>query len=159
MWLRLGLTLLCATGLIMSCTGGDKPVKRVRPVPAEYKDKHMPEGWWIDPTIIKEGERIYRGEVHTGVNCAKCHGKDGEPSRRGARDFRASKRISLFSEGYWFWRIREGVPRTKMRAFKEKLSEEDIWKVIAFEHTFSHGGQPALHDDYQAPPNKLAEQD
>ncbi len=140
--------------LVISACGGDKgPLPPPPPVPAAYADKHMPEGWWTDADIIEEGRLIFRGEENIDVNCASCHGKDGKPVKRGARDFRVGARMSLYSDSYWFWRISEGVPKTKMKPWKEKLSEEDRWKVMAYEHTFSHEGQPALHDDYQeAPP-------
>jgi len=109
----------------------------------------MPAEWWTDPSIVEEGRKIFRGEIDPDVDCAKCHGKDGVPTRRGARDFRASEKMATFSDSYWFWRVSEGVPRTKMSAWKGRLSEEQRWKVIAFEHTFSHGGRPAPHDDYR----------
>jgi len=60
--------------------------------------------------------------------------------------------MSLYSDSTWFWRVSEGVPKTKMKAWKEKLSEEDRWKVIAFEHTFSHENKPHEHDDYKPTP-------
>ncbi|HEY5649618.1 MAG TPA: cytochrome c [Nitrospiria bacterium] len=139
--------------LLTACGGGgDKgPLLPPPPVPAAYADKHMPEGWWTDPKIIEEGKAIFKGEHNIDVNCASCHGKDGKPVKRGARDFRQQARMSMYSDSYWFWRISEGVPKTKMKPWKEKLKEEEIWKVIAYEHTFSHGGQPAPHDDYKGP--------
>ena len=36
------------------------------------------------------------------------------------------------SDSYLMWRIAEGVPYSAMGAFKDKLSQEEIWKVIAF---------------------------
>jgi mono/diheme cytochrome c family protein len=147
-----GVFLWCVGVLLVSCSGGEAPTDRPLPsVPAAYVDKHMPQGWWTDPKVVEEGEKIFRGEVNPDVNCSNCHGKDGAPTRRGARDFRAAAVISRFSDSYWFWRVSEGVPMTKMSAWKGKLTEEQRWKVIAYEHTFSHGGQPALHEDYQTP--------
>ncbi|MBI3995307.1 MAG: cytochrome c [Nitrospirae bacterium] len=136
-------------GFITACGGGEGPIQPPKPVPAEYADKHMPEGWWTDPKIVEEGKKIYKGEHNIDVNCASCHGKDGKPVKRGARDFRTVERVSMYTDSYWFWRISEGVPNTKMKPWKEKLSEEERWKLVAYEHTFSHGGQPAMHDDYK----------
>lgn len=144
--------MLIGTGMafvMTGCGGEEAPTGPPPPVPAEYQDKHMPEGWWTDPKIIEEGKKIYTGEFNIDVNCASCHGKDGKPVKRGARDFRTQQRMSQYSDSFWYWRIAEGVPRTKMKPWKEKLSEEEIWKLVAYEHTFSHGGQPALHDDYK----------
>lgn len=134
----------------------DKPLK---PVPKAYADKHMPKGWWTDPKIIAEGKKIFetvhleftykRKTVKVDEGCATCHAinkKKDRPKQRGANDFRSKKRMNRFSDRYWFWRISEGVRKTKMPSWKKKLSEEEIWKVIAYEHTWSHGNKPAVHD-------------
>ena len=119
------------------------------PVPAEYADKHMPAGGWMDPKAIEDGALIYSGEANPQVNCGSCHGKDGAPVKKGARDLRDPKNVGRFSDSFWFWRIAEGIPKTKMKAWKSMLSEEQIWQVMAFEHQFSHGGKPAEHTDYK----------
>jgi mono/diheme cytochrome c family protein len=124
----------------------------LKAVPAEYADKQMPEGWWTDPKIIKEGEEIYMGRKYgenvpedKRVFCVVCHGPDGKPALEGVPGLDKADRMNRLSDGYWFWRIAEGVPDTLMLAWKDKLSEEDIWKVIAFEHQFSHGGKAEEH--------------
>ena len=153
--LVMGLVAGCLA--LVGCGGGEGPIVAPPPVPAAYADKHMPEGWWTDPKIIEEGKKIFMGETNIDVNCSSCHGKDGKPIKRGARDFRVAQRMSLYSDSVWFWRISEGVRNTKMKPWKEKLSEEDRWKVMAFEHTFSHKKEgeelkPHLHDDYKPAP-------
>jgi mono/diheme cytochrome c family protein len=106
-------------------------------VPAEYADKKMPAGWLTDPKVLEEGALIYTGEVNPQVNCASCHGKDGKPVKKGARDFRDKAQMGRMSDAFWFWRVSEGVPKTKMKAWKSQLSEEQIWQVIAYERQFS----------------------
>ena len=135
-------------GLVTACGGGESPIQAPLPVPAEYADKHMPTGWWTDPKIFEEGKAIFEGKKDIDVNCSSCHGMDGKPKKRGARDFRVGERMKLYSDSYMFWRVSEGVPKTKMKAWKSKLSEEDRWKAIAYIHKFSHAGNPAPHDDY-----------
>ncbi len=110
------------------------------PAPPEYADKHMPAGWWADEKIIAEGKEIFEGVKNIDVNCSSCHGKDGKPVKAGARDFRKGERMKLYSDSVWFWRISEGVPNTKMKAWKSKLSEEDRWKAMAYERTFGLKG-------------------
>jgi mono/diheme cytochrome c family protein len=121
--------------------GGEGPIVAPPPPPAEYADKHMPAGWWADDKIIEEGRQIFIGAKNIDVNCASCHGKDGKPVKAGARDFRNTERMKLYSDSVWFWRISEGVPNTKMKAWKSKLPEEDRWKVMAFERTFGLKGK------------------
>ncbi|MBQ27036.1 MAG: hypothetical protein CMH81_02660 [Nitrospiraceae bacterium] len=109
--------------------------------PPAYADKHMPEGWWSDPDIIEQGRQLYIGAENIDVNCAACHGKNGKPVKKGARDFRQKERMQMYSDSQWFWRVSEGVKGTKMPAWKKKLkSEEDRWKIIAYERTFGLDG-------------------
>jgi len=121
--------------------GGEGPVVPPPPAPAEYADKHMPAGWWTDAAKLEEGRKLFIGETNPDVNCASCHGKDGKPVKAGARDFRVSDRMKLYSDSVWFWRISEGVPNTKMKAWKSKLSDEDRWKLVLFERSFGLAGK------------------
>jgi formylglycine-generating enzyme required for sulfatase activity len=118
------------------------------PLPAAYSDKHMPTGWWTDPKVIEEGRKIYFGEAHALVSCTACHGQDGQPVRSGG-GLRDPKNTSRFSDSYWYWRVSEGIPKLGMMAWKSLLSEQQIWQVIAFVHTFSHKGKPSEHTDYK----------
>lgn len=128
-------------GLSMSaCGGGEGPPQPPPPAPPEYADKHMPEGYWNNPKILEEGKAIFTGLQNIDVNCASCHGKDGKPVKAGARDFRRTEQMQLYSDSVWFWRVNEGVTGTKMKAWKSKLSEDAIWKVIAYESTFALKG-------------------
>ncbi|SLM48020.1 putative Cytochrome c [Nitrospira japonica] len=137
--------ILFALGLVMAACGGEGggegPVVPPPPAPAEYADKHMPAGWWTDAGKLEEGRKLFIGETNPDVNCASCHGKDGKPVKAGARDFRNGERMKLYSDSVWFWRISEGVPNTKMKAWKSKLSDEDRWKLVLFERSFGLAGK------------------
>lgn len=135
------LGLVGAGASLSGCEAGEGPIVAPPPPPAEYADKHMPAGWWSDEKIIEEGRQIFIGAKNIDVNCASCHGKDGKPVKAGARDFRNTERMKLYSDSVWFWRMSEGVPNTKMKAWKSKLPEEDRWKVMAFERTFALKGK------------------
>ncbi len=135
-----GLVAVVALGLTLSACGEAKPPAPPPPAPPEYADKHMPDGYWNNPEIIEQGKAIFTGAENIDVNCASCHGKDGKPVKAGARDFRKGDFMKLFSDSQWFWRVSEGVKGTKMKAWKSKLSEDDRWKVIAFEATFGLKG-------------------
>ena len=129
------LAVVLGMGLFMvACGGGEGegPIVPPPPAPAEYADKHMPAGGWTDAKAIAEGAKIFTGEANPLVNCASCHGKDGQPVKKGARDLRDPKNTTRFSDSFWFWRVSEGVPKTKMKAWKQFLSEEQIWQVIVY---------------------------
>ncbi len=137
----MGVVAVVALGWTLSACGEAKPPAPPPPAPPEYADKHMPEGYWNNPDIIEQGKAIFTGVENIDVNCASCHGKDGKPVKAGARDFRKGDFMKLFSDSQWFWRVSEGVKGTKMKAWKSKLTEDDRWKVIAFESTFGLKGQ------------------
>jgi len=126
---------------LSACGGGEGPPVPPPPVPPEYADKHMPDGYWNNPEILEEGKAIFIGVENIDVNCASCHGKNGKPVKAGARDFRRTEQMELYSDSVWFWRVNEGVKGTKMKPWKSKLSEDEIWKVIAFESTFGLKGK------------------
>ena len=136
----MGLVAVVALGWTLSACGEAKPPAPPPPAPPEYADKHMPDGYWNNPEIVEQGKAIFTGAENIDVNCASCHGKDGKPVKAGARDFRKGDFMKLFSDSQWFWRVSEGVKGTKMKAWKSKLSEDDRWKVIAFEATFGLKG-------------------
>ena len=135
-----GIIAVVAMGLTVSACGEAKPPAPPPPAPPEYADKHMPEGYWNNPEILEQGKAIFTGAENIDVNCASCHGKNGKPVKAGARDFRGGEHMQLFSDSQWFWRVSEGVKGTKMKAWKSKLSEEERWKVIAYEATFGLKG-------------------
>ena len=147
------LCMLIGAGRVLTGCAEEQESTAPPPPAPEYADKHMPAGWWTDEKILAEGKEIYEGVKNIDVNCSSCHGKDGKPVKAGARDFRKTERMKLYSDSVWLWRISEGVPNTKMKAWKSKLSEEDRWKVAAYEHTFGLKGQgwdPATQQWVQA---------
>ena len=142
-WKTLCVALLMGFGLVVAACGesGEGPIVPPPPAPPDYADKHMPADWWGDAAKMEEGRKLFIGETNPDVNCASCHGKDGKPVKAGARDFRNGERMKLYSDSVWFWRISEGVPNTKMKAWKSKLSEEDRWKLLLFERNFGLAGK------------------
>lgn len=141
----LQLAVVLGLGLFMVACGGEGggegPIVAPPQAPAEWADKHMPAGWWADPVKLEEGRKLYVGEKNPDVNCGSCHGKDGKPAKAGARDFRVSERMKLYSDSVWAWRIADGVPNTKMKGWKSKLSDEDIWKLVLFTRSFGLAGK------------------
>ena len=138
------LAMVLGMGLFMvACggEGGEGPIVAPPQAPAEWADKHMPAEWWANAAKLEEGRKLYIGETNPDVNCASCHGKDGKPAKAGARDFRVGERMQLYSDSVWAWRTADGVPNTKMKGWKSKLSDEDIWKLVLFEASFGMPGK------------------
>lgn len=83
-----------------------------------------------DPRFIAEGAKLF---APTCGN-AYCHGSGGigggAPMLRGKSD-----------PAYLFKTISNGIPGTSMLSFKSELSEEQIWKLVAFIMSSSNASQ------------------
>lgn len=103
-------------------------------VPPEYKMKAIPPGWRDDPKIRAAGQEVFEGKTIPEVNCARCHGNDGKPTRvgKGAPDFSDPAESNKHSDAHWFWRLTEKKSGSKMPGYKDKLTEEQRWQVIAY---------------------------
>ena len=82
-----------------------------------------------DEATVAWGKKLYRN------NCAYCHGEAlvGLTAKDTglAKDAPNLKRsLKIHSEGDIFWKIQSG--RGDMPAFRQTLSEKDIWAVITY---------------------------
>lgn len=111
-------------------------------IPAEYAGKIMPTGIRDDPKARVTGKDIYEGKVNPEVNCARCHGGDGKPTKlgQGAHDLSDPTEGKKHSAAEWFWRLSEKKPGSKMPGYKDKLSEEQRWQVIAYLRALTQAG-------------------
>ncbi len=108
-------------------------------VPPDYAGMVMPAGWSGDPKVLAVGKDIYEGKLKPEVNCAKCHGNDGKPTRmgKGAPDLSDPAEGIKHADTHWYWRISEKKSGTTMPAYKDKLTEEQRWHVIAYLRTLT----------------------
>jgi len=127
-------------------------------VPAEYANTTAPLNIWTDAGMISRGQAIY------AARCTVCHGE------RGAGDgpavawlslkpasFRDSAMVAQMTGAYWFWRVSEGgivepfkSAGSVMPAWKQELSDEDRWAVIAYQHSLSGHAGPHIPSEHSA---------
>lgn len=101
-------------------TGGDNDSN----VPNEYRDLMNPLG--DDEATINAGKAIYESNF-----CSGCHGGSGEGGpASGGVVFDIDR--SETSDGYFYWKLAEGVEGTAMSSYKDALSEEELWQVITY---------------------------
>ncbi|MDQ6673988.1 MAG: cytochrome c [Chloroflexota bacterium] len=82
-------------------------------------------------------QSLERAQALQHVNCAACHGPDGHGQGPVAAyfspvppvDFR-SDRVRNRTDGQLFWIIANGLGN--MPAFRDLLSEQDLWTVVLF---------------------------
>jgi mono/diheme cytochrome c family protein len=106
-------------GVLASC---DRASAQAHQPPKQDQDgyvwEHTANPFAGDATVIAEGRRLYRS------TCYICHADTGS---RGP-NLRRSK-----LKGQQFLRIvMNGRKGTQMPAWKGKLSEEEMWKILAF---------------------------
>jgi hypothetical protein len=90
-------------------------------------------------------ENVQRARDVARVNCAACHGADGHGQGPVAGyfspvrpvDFR-SERVRNRSDGQLFWIVANGLGN--MPAFRDLLSEQDLWTAVLFVRQAGAGG-------------------
>jgi len=102
-------------------------------VPSQYRGQSS--------TIALTEESIRDGATLYADNCARCHGPTGGGDGEAGRALNPSPallshmiRMPMAVDEYLLWTISEGGKPfdTDMPAFKDILTPEEIWQVIAF---------------------------
>jgi mono/diheme cytochrome c family protein len=98
---------------------------------AEAKKNPLPS----DENTITAGKAVYKSK------CQRCHGPgglgDGPDADPDATemDLTNPKRAERNPDGVVYYKVLNGRGRPKMPAFKDELTEQQIWSVIAYVQT------------------------
>lgn len=91
----------------------------------------------IEVPELQDAQRIRAGAVHYQTHCLQCHGAPGvapEPEAIGMTpapvNLVSTAREWPASEIYWV--VRHGIKMSGMPAWNYKLSEKELWDVVAF---------------------------
>jgi mono/diheme cytochrome c family protein len=89
-----------------------------------------------DPKALATGKAVFKDK------CSKCHGAaglgdgpDADPDHREHMDLTNTKHAEANTDGVVFSKVSNGRRRPKMPAFKEELTEQQIWAVVAYVQT------------------------
>lgn len=102
-------------------------------VPAEYRGLRNPLALTAD--VVQAGGVLYQQQ------CAACHGREGMGDGEAGKDLSPSPallehviQMPMSVDEYLMWSIAEGGKAfgTAMPVFKDALSQEERWKIIAY---------------------------
>jgi mono/diheme cytochrome c family protein len=101
-------------------------------IPATYQG-------WTNPQ--SGSEAISAGKLIYEVNCVACHGDTGLGDGPAGGSLVPApvnfyELYPLVGEDYYYFVILEGVPGTSMVPWKNTLTEEEIYQVIAYVREF-----------------------
>ena len=142
-WIVLSIGLSAMVMVAAACGGdsggksGNTTKKKAdgvvrKEVPADYKDKTNPT-----PDAAAAGEALFKAQ------CSSCHGEKGDGDspvgkalKPPAGDLTTAEFQDAVKDDYIFWHITvggaAGPDGSGMTAFKDTLSEEQRWQVVAY---------------------------
>lgn len=126
--------VVLAALLLSACgSGADSPTQEIgtlESVPSEYASKTNP----LSADASTDGAKVFK------ANCETCHGPQGhgdgpigealDPKPQNLAELQA-----VTADDYLYWRIAEGKPGTPMPPWKNILTEEQVWQLVAFIRT------------------------
>ena len=90
----------------------------------------------VDAKLLATGKAIFKDK------CQKCHGAtgkgdgpDADPDAQEDMDLTRADRAAKNPEGVIFFKAWNGRKKPKMPAFKDELSKEQVWAVVAYVQT------------------------
>jgi mono/diheme cytochrome c family protein len=108
-----------------------------------------PNGWILPPEADKE-KNPFAGDpkaVETGKelfkkNCERCHGPggkgdgpDADPDHMQDMDLTTARRAARNPDGTVFYKVWNGRKSPKMPPFKDELTKEQVWQIVAYAQT------------------------
>ena len=103
-------------------------------LPADAADTKSP--LTVDDKVLAIGKKVYTDK------CQKCHGPkglgdgpDADPDHAEDMNLTNPKRADRNPDGVVFYKVLNGRRSPKMPAFKDELSTEQIWSVVAYAQT------------------------
>ena len=90
----------------------------------------------VDAKLLATGKSIFKDK------CQKCHGAtgkgdgpDADPDAQEDMDLTRANRAAKNPDGVVFFKAWNGRKKPKMPAFKDELTKEQVWSVVAYVQT------------------------
>jgi mono/diheme cytochrome c family protein len=119
---------------------GQKPAPGGWELPPNADDEKSP--LTATPAVLNAGKALFK------KNCERCHGPEGigdgpdaDPEYMADMDLTNPKRAERNSDGVVFYKIWNGRKKPKMPAFKDELTKEQAWSIVAYSQTLRKPAQ------------------
>ena|SRR3981081_2721379 len=147
--------LACALIAVCGC-GVSEPDKVEEKVMKTVKHKLTVGGKDVPNPIPASAKNIADGQEHFGHHCGICHGLDGQGTgvpfaakmSPPVPDL-ASKDVQDYADGQLKWVIENGLDPSGMPAWKDILSDGEMWKVVDFIRHLPAKGSLGIPDVYK----------
>ena len=90
----------------------------------------------VDAKIVEAGKALFKDK------CQRCHGPgglgdgpDADPDAQDDMNLTVAKRAANNPDGVIFYKVWNGRKKPKMPAFKETLTKDQVWTIVAFVQT------------------------
>jgi mono/diheme cytochrome c family protein len=139
-----GCSWLAALLLLAAVPDSARPLRAREAAPPPGAQQRT--GWHLpadaaslkSPLTVNE-KVLAAGKAIFGDKCRKCHGPQGlgdgpdaDPDYAEEMNLTNPKRAERNPDGVVFHKVMNGRRNPKMPAFKEELSQEQIWTVVAY---------------------------
>jgi mono/diheme cytochrome c family protein len=103
-------------------------------LPPDAEDKKSP--LQVDAAVLATGRAVFKDK------CVKCHGPaglgdgpDADPEHRDHMNLTNPKYADRNADGIVFYKVWNGRRRPKMPPFKDEITEQQAWSVVAYVQT------------------------
>lgn len=98
---------------------------------------HQDPGATLENPVPTSDESVAQGEMLYMANCVSCHGQTGRGDGPLGVDLRPPPanffvHVPFHPDGTLFSWIKDGVPGTAMPAWRDELTEEEMWSLVNY---------------------------
>jgi mono/diheme cytochrome c family protein len=129
--------LACACAVLAAISVAPQLFAQAKPNPAGWQlppdASTLKNPLTVDEKVLASGKALFKDK------CEKCHGPaglgdgpDADPDAMMDMDLTVAKRAERNPDGVVFYKVMNGRRKPKMPAFKEELTSEQAWAVVAY---------------------------
>lgn len=123
---------ICAAPMLRAQAKPKQPAGWTLPAEADTLQNPLT----VNEKVIAAGKTIFKDK------CERCHGPkglgdgpDADPDSADNMDLTNVKRAERNSDGVVFYKVMNGRRKPKMPVFKEELTPDQVWAVVAYVQT------------------------